>query len=73
MYTGHTQNNDAVSKVNKKCISHPTRAQCTLSVAGTVQVSFALPGVHFSWLLRGRGTSFQGGVAAGEGFLFAPF
>jgi hypothetical protein len=35
-YTEHTQKNGAVSKVIKKCISHPTRAQHTLSAAGTV-------------------------------------
>jgi hypothetical protein len=40
--TGKTQKNGAVSKVNKKCISHPTRAQHTLSAAATVQVSHAL-------------------------------
>jgi hypothetical protein len=46
--TGDTQKNGAVSKVNK-FISHPTQAQHTLSAAGTVQVSNALPAVHFSW------------------------
>jgi hypothetical protein len=34
---------------------------------------YALPVVSFSCLLRGRGTSFQDGVAAEEGFLCAPF
>jgi hypothetical protein len=38
-YTGHTQKNGAVSKVNTKCISHLTRAQHTPSAAATVQVS----------------------------------
>jgi hypothetical protein len=71
--TGHTQQNGAVSKVNKELISHPTRAQHTLSAAGTVQVSHALPAVPFPCLLQGRGTSFQDGVAAGEGVLCAPF
>jgi hypothetical protein len=52
-YTGYKQNNGAVSKVNKKFISHLTRAQCTLSAAATVQVSHALPEVRFSCLLRG--------------------
>ena len=72
-YTGYTQNNGAVSKVNKKRISHLTRAQRTPSAAATVQVSHALPAVRFSCLLRGGGASFQDGVAAGKGFLCAPF
>ena len=71
--TGYTQKNGAVSKVNKKCISHLTRGQCTPSAAATVQVSRALPAVRFTCLLRGRGASFQDGVAAGKGFLCAPF
>ena len=37
--TGYTQKNGAVSKVNKKFISHLTRAQRTPSAAATVQVS----------------------------------
>ena len=65
--------NGAVSKVNKKFISHLTGAQRTLSTAATVQVSHALPPVRFSCLLRGRGTSFQDGAAAGKDFLCAPF
>jgi len=73
IYTGYTQENVAVSKVNKKFISHPTRAQRTPSAAATVQVSHALPAVRFSCLLRGRGASFQDGVTAGKGFLCAPF
>ena len=40
--TGYTQKNCAVSKVNKKFISHLTRAQHTLSAAATVQVSHVL-------------------------------
>ena len=60
--------NGAVSKVNKKFISHLTRA-----AAATVQVSHALPAVRFSCLLRGRGVSLQDGAAAGKGFLCAPF
>ena len=72
-YTGYTQKNGAVSEVNKKFISHLTRAQRTPSAAATVQVSHALPAVRFSCLLRGRGASFQDGVAAGKGFLCAPF
>jgi hypothetical protein len=42
-YTGHTQKNGAVSKVNKKFMSHITRAQHIPSAAATVQVSHALP------------------------------
>jgi hypothetical protein len=38
IYTGHTQKNGAVSKVNKKFMSHITRAQHTPSAAATVQV-----------------------------------
>ena len=72
-YTGCTQKNDTVSKVNKKFISRLTPAQRTPSAAATVQVSHALPAVRFSCLLRGRGASFKDGVAAGKGFLCAPF
>jgi len=50
-----------------------TRAQPTPSAAATVQVSHALPAVRFSYLMRGRGASFQDGVAAGKGLLCAPF
>jgi len=41
-YTSYTQRNVAVSKVNKKFISHLKRAQPTPSAAATVQVSQAL-------------------------------
>ena len=68
-YTEYTQKNGAVSKINNKFISHLTRAQRTPSAATTVHVSLALPAVRFSCLLRGRGASFQDGVAAGEVFL----
>ena len=71
--TRYLQKNGAVSKVNKKFISHFTRAQHTPSAAANVQVSHALPAVRFSCLMRGRGASFQDGVAAGKGFLCAPF
>ena len=71
--TGYTQKNGAVSKVNKKYISQLTLAQRTPSAAATVQVSHALPAVRFSCLPRGRGVSFQDGVAAGKDFLCAPF
>jgi hypothetical protein len=73
IYTGYTQKNGAVSEVNKKLIFHLTRAQRTPSAAATVQVSHALPAVRFSCLLRGRGASFQDGIAAEEGVLCAPF
>ncbi len=49
--------NGAVSKVNKKFISHLTQAKRTPSAAATVQVSHALPAVRFSCLLRGSGVS----------------
>ena len=65
--------NGAVSKVNKKFISHLTRANRTPLAQATVQVSLALPAVRFSCLLRGRGVSLQDGAAAGKGFLSAPF
>ena len=51
---GYTQKNGAVSKVNKKFISHLTGAQRTPSAAAHVQVSHALPAVRFSCVLRGR-------------------
>ena len=62
--------NGAVSKVDKKFISHLTRAQRTPSAAATVQVSHALPAVRFRAYC---GASFQDGAAAGKGFLCAPF
>jgi hypothetical protein len=68
-----SQKNGAVSNVNKKFISHLTRAQRTLSAAATVQVSYALPAVRFSCLLRGRGASFKDGVAAGKDFLCSSY
>ena len=71
--TGYTQKNGVVSKVNKKFISHLTRAQRTPSAAAAVQVSHALPAVLFSCLLRGRRARLQDGVAAGKDFLCAPF
>ena len=72
-YTVCLQMNDALSKVNKKFISHLTLAKRTPSAAATAQVSHALPAVRFSCLLRGRGVSLQDGAAAGKGFLCAPF
>ena len=47
------QVNGAVSKVNKKFISHLTRAQPTPSAAATVQVSRALPAVRSLVLTAG--------------------
>ena len=61
--TGCLQKNGAVSKINKKFISHLTRAKRTPSAAAAVQVSHALPAVRFSCLMRGRGASFQDGPA----------
>ena len=58
-YTVCLQMNGAVSKVNKKFISHLTQAQRTPSAAATVQVSHALPAVCFSCLLWGRRVSLQ--------------
>ena len=45
--------NGAVSKVNKKFISHLTRAQSTPSAAATVQVSHPLPAVRSLVLTTG--------------------
>ena len=45
--------NSAVSKVNKKFISHLTWAKRTLLAAVTVQVSHALPGVRLLVLAAG--------------------
>ena len=70
---GCTQKYGVVSKVNKKFISQLTRAQRTPPAAASVQVSHALLAVRYSCLLRDRGASFQDGVAAGKGFLCAPF
>ena len=51
--TGRLQMNGAVSKVNKKFISHLTRAERTPSAAATVQVSHALPAVRSLVLTAG--------------------
>ena len=45
--------NGAVSKVNKKFISHLTLAQRTPSAVATVQVSHALPAVRSLVLTTG--------------------
>ena len=65
--------NGALSKVNKKFISHLTRAKRKPSAAETVQVPHALPAVSFSCLLRGRGVNLKDGAAPGKGFLCALF
>ena len=72
-YTVRLQMNGAVSKVNKKFISHLTWAKRTPSAAATVQVLHVLPALLFSCLLRGDGVSFQDGSTAGKGFLCALF
>ena len=64
--------NGAVSKVNKKFISPLTRAKRIPLAAATVQVSHALPAVR-SLARAYCGARFQDGVAAGKGFLCAPF
>jgi hypothetical protein len=63
IYAGHTQTNGAVLNVIEKFTPYPTQAQQTLPAARTVQVYHALPAVRFSFLLLGRRTSFQDGVA----------
>ena len=63
VYTGYTQKNVAISKVNKKFISQLTRAQPTPSAEATVQVSHALikilqcvhPGSSGATALQGLG------------------
>ena len=52
--TGCLQMNGAVSKVNKKFISHLTRTKRTPLAAATVQVSHVLPAVHSLVLTAGR-------------------
>ena len=53
IYTGCLQMSGAVSKVNKKFISHLTRAKPTPSVTATVQSSHALAGVRSLVLTAG--------------------
>ena len=64
--------NCAVSKVNKKFISHLTRAKRTPSAAATIQVSMRYRQFAFHAYCGAAGC-FQDGVAAGKGFLYAPF
>jgi hypothetical protein len=47
-YTEYSQQNGAVSKVNKKSISQLTRVKRTPSAVKTIQVSRVLPVVRFS-------------------------
>jgi hypothetical protein len=54
--------------VNSKSISHLKRVKRTPPAAATLQGFHVLPAVRFSCLLRGRGASFQDGVAAGKDF-----
>jgi hypothetical protein len=59
IYTGYTQMNGVVSKVNKNYISHLTRAQHTLSVVTTVQVSHVLitnPSIYSPWFTQHTST-----------------
>ena len=72
-YTGYTQKNGAVSKVNKKFISHLTRAQRTPSAAAAVQVSHALPAVRSLVLTAGLRGQFPRWRRSSKGFLCAPF
>ena len=65
--------NGAVSKVNKKFFFSSYTGKPTPSAAATVQVSHALPAVRSLVLTAGLRGSFQDGVAAGKGFLCAPF
>jgi hypothetical protein len=60
-------------KFNQKSISQLTRVISTPLATATIQVFYVLPAVRFKCLQRGRGASFKDGVAAGEGFLCAPF
>ena len=53
IYTGCLQMNGAVSKVNKKFISHLTRAKRTSLAAAIFQVSHALPAVRSLVLTAG--------------------
>ena len=62
--------NGAVSKVNKKFISHPTRAQVrrTQRQLSKFLMSYQQFASHaYCW------ASFQDGVAVGKGLLCAPF
>ena len=59
VHTGCLQMNGAVSKVNKKFISHFTRAKRIPLAAATVQVSHALPAVRSLVLTAGLRGQFQ--------------
>jgi hypothetical protein len=69
----HSQKNGAVSKVDKKFISHPTWTQqnCQQRKLSKFLMRYEQFVSHsYCW---GRRTSFQYGVAAGEGFPSVPF
>jgi hypothetical protein len=51
-YTECLQKNGAVSKINKKFISHLTRAKRTLSAAATVQVFYTYPSMCAIWVTQ---------------------
>ena len=78
MYTVRLQVNGAVSKVNKKFISHLIRAKRTPSAAATLLVSYALPAVRFWCVLRGTVITLQNGAhrkpfpAAGPSWKLTP-
>ena len=65
--------NGAVSKVNKKFISHLTRAKLHRQQWQLSKFLMRYQQFARSCLLRGWGASFQDGVAAGKGFLCALF
>ena len=65
--------NGAVSKVNKKFISHLTRAKRTPLAAATVQVSHVLPAVRSLVHTAGLRGQFPRWRRSRKGFLCAPF
>ena len=65
--------NGAVSKVNKKFISHLTRAQRTPLSSGNCPSFSCATSSSLFMLTGGRGVGLQDGAAAGKGFLCAPF
>jgi len=70
IYKGYTQKNGAVSKVNKKSISHLTRV-AHLHRQQQQLSKFLMRYQQFASRAY-CGASFQDGVAAGKGFLCAP-
>jgi hypothetical protein len=69
-YTGHTQKNGAISKIDEQFISHPHghNIRCQQRELFKFIIRYKQFGSN-AWC----GASFQDGVAAGEGFLCAPF